>query len=194
MPDRGLKPGFTFPMKEGRSGLSCKSFGVTKTDQGHAVPLGNNAVILRRTLPFSRGGICRLEVFPENVNAMTADADDALFVAHNIEIVQGTTESQPEPFLILAARQGEHLADDLETFKGQSIHLRFTPMAEVKIKQPDPWNKGWTLGWGVYRLEPWDFRGLYNTEEEARATAKELGADYEVAYGSNRDGTDDFVV
>ena len=66
-------------------------------------------------------------------------------------------------------------------------------MPNSRIKRPDPQNPGWTLGWGVFRGAPWDFQGLFNLETEAREKAAALGADYEVQYGSNRDGTDDFV-
>lgn len=62
-----------------------------------------------------------------------------------------------------------------------------------KIKQADPDNSGRTLGWGVYKAGPWVFKGLYGSEAEAKAAAKIAGAEYKVAYGSNRDGTEDFM-
>lgn len=49
------------------------------------------------------------------------------------------------------------------------------------------------LGWGVVRNEPWHFAGLFSSEEEATRHAAELGPEYEVHWGENKKGTDDFV-
>jgi hypothetical protein len=38
-----------------------------------------------------------------------------------------------------------------------------------------------------------DFAGLFGTKEEAEARAKQLGPEYELRYGDNREGTDDFI-
>lgn len=57
-----------------------------------------------------------------------------------------------------------------------------------------PFVNGTTLkGWGVVRNAPWHFAGLYSTEQEAKQKAAELGAEYEVHYGENREGSDDFI-
>jgi hypothetical protein len=48
-------------------------------------------------------------------------------------------------------------------------------------------------GWGVVRNSPWHFAGIFETESEAKARAAELGEGYEVHYGDNREGTDDFI-
>lgn len=57
----------------------------------------------------------------------------------------------------------------------------------------DPDNAGWVQGWGVYRMAPWDLKGVHETKEEARLQAESAGKDYVVAFGSHRVGTDDFV-
>jgi hypothetical protein len=58
----------------------------------------------------------------------------------------------------------------------------------------DPVNIGWLKGFGVFRMEPWHFAGLFHTRQEAEQTRDEFGPGYEVAYGSHRRDSDDFVV
>ena len=48
-------------------------------------------------------------------------------------------------------------------------------------------------GWGVFRTSPWHLAGVYYTEAQAAAKASQLGEGYNVAYGENRDNTDDFT-
>ena len=50
-----------------------------------------------------------------------------------------------------------------------------------------------TTGWGVVRNDPWHLVGVYGTEAEATAKATEMGEGYEVHFGENREGSDDFV-
>jgi len=57
------------------------------------------------------------------------------------------------------------LIDGLKSFAGKAVHVRLTPLPELKTKQPDPLIEGWTLGWVVFRAEPWDFRGLNGTDD-----------------------------
>ncbi|MBS0056948.1 hypothetical protein [Yersinia sp. Marseille-Q3913] len=57
----------------------------------------------------------------------------------------------------------------------------------------DPDNKGWVLGYGVFRNSPWHFVETFNTEQEALEKRAEYDSDYKVAYGSHRVGSDDFV-
>jgi hypothetical protein len=57
----------------------------------------------------------------------------------------------------------------------------------------DPVNPGWVLGWGVYRMSPWAFAGVFDSEAEAGSRAQALGNFYQVAFGSHRLGSDDFV-
>jgi hypothetical protein len=47
-------------------------------------------------------------------------------------------------------------------------------------------------GWGVFRDRPWHLAGVYYTEAQATAKASQLGDEYKIAYGENRDSTDDF--
>ena len=57
-----------------------------------------------------------------------------------------------------------------------------------------PFTEGETEeGWGVVRLSPWDFRGIYKGRGEAEVEAARLGRGYRVLWGENRKGTDDFV-
>lgn len=57
-----------------------------------------------------------------------------------------------------------------------------------------PFKNGRTIvGWGVVRLSPWDFDRVYQTREEAEAEAAKMGSDYQVLWGENREGTEDFI-
>lgn len=58
---------------------------------------------------------------------------------------------------------------------------------------PDPKNPGCKVGWGVYKMKPWHFVGLFGTRSEAEAELKRRGSGYSVAFGANREGTDDFI-
>lgn len=62
-----------------------------------------------------------------------------------------------------------------------------------KNLKPDPINQGFVLGWGVVRGSPWELKGVYATEEQAKQKAQSLGSDYEVHFGSHRLQSDDFV-
>lgn len=57
----------------------------------------------------------------------------------------------------------------------------------------DPLNPGWTLGWGVLRGSRWHLAGLFPDQKQAEAFRSELGAGYEVRFGSHRIGSDDFM-
>lgn len=57
----------------------------------------------------------------------------------------------------------------------------------------DPSNPGMYRGFGVIRNGPWHLAGMFLSEDQAKAKAAELGPDYEVRFGSNRYGTDDFM-
>ncbi len=48
-------------------------------------------------------------------------------------------------------------------------------------------------GWGVVRNSPWHFAGLYPTQEEAEAKAREMGAGYVVRLGEEQVGTGVFL-
>lgn len=59
-----------------------------------------------------------------------------------------------------------------------------------------PFQNGNTLaGYGVVRVAPatWHFAGLFKTKQEAAAKAAELGDGYEVHYGEQQEGTDNFI-
>jgi hypothetical protein len=57
-----------------------------------------------------------------------------------------------------------------------------------------PFTEGRTIvGWGVVRLDPWDFDAIYPTREEAEAEAEKLGPDYRALWGENQEGTDNFI-
>ncbi|GAA0298208.1 hypothetical protein GCM10009087_05030 [Sphingomonas oligophenolica] len=49
------------------------------------------------------------------------------------------------------------------------------------------------IGWGVVRESPWHFVGLFPTQDEAQAKAREMGSGYIVRYGERSDETDSFI-
>lgn len=51
----------------------------------------------------------------------------------------------------------------------------------------------WRRGWAVLRSDPWDLAGFFQTEVEAQQLASSVSPEYQVKYGSNRFGTDDFI-
>jgi len=59
---------------------------------------------------------------------------------------------------------------------------------------PDPQNPGWVRGFGVFRMSPWHFAGLFQIREQAESVQQQLGENYKVAFGSHRKGSDDFIV
>ncbi len=60
--------------------------------------------------------------------------------------------------------------------------------------EPDPTNPGWVKGFGVLRASPWHLAAVFRTKTKAEALQDQLGKDYEVAFGSNRKGSDDFII
>jgi hypothetical protein len=49
------------------------------------------------------------------------------------------------------------------------------------------------IGWGVVREFPWDFAGLFASQEDAQAKADALGEGYIVRYGERCEASDSFV-
>jgi serine protease Do len=60
----------------------------------------------------------------------------------------------------------------------------------------DPNNTAHRLGWAILRSEPWDLLHFCETKDEATKFIESLpnGHQYELRFGSNRLGTDDFIV
>jgi hypothetical protein len=61
------------------------------------------------------------------------------------------------------------------------------------VSGPDAGKPGWIKGWGVVRSAPWHFVGIYPTESEARAVLSEQEEGFDVRFGSNQTGTDNFL-
>jgi len=57
----------------------------------------------------------------------------------------------------------------------------------------DALNPGFYRGFGVYRSAPWHLAGMYPDSDQAKVRANALGDGYQVRFGSNRYGTDDFI-
>ncbi|WP_368941623.1 hypothetical protein [Citrobacter werkmanii] len=58
----------------------------------------------------------------------------------------------------------------------------------------DPFSPDSVIGWGVLKCAPWDLVGVFETELRARDFAVNLGADYEVVFGTYKPGTNNFLV
>lgn len=54
-------------------------------------------------------------------------------------------------------------------------------------------NPGNYRGFGVIKPDPWHLAGIFPDERQATVRATALGPDYEVRFGSNKYGTDDFI-
>ena len=60
--------------------------------------------------------------------------------------------------------------------------------------EPDPQHPGWVFGWGVIRTgQHRDFKGIFETRDEAEKAAADAGAGYEARWVSHHLGTKDFV-
>jgi hypothetical protein len=49
------------------------------------------------------------------------------------------------------------------------------------------------IGWGVVREFPWDFAGLFASQDDAQAKADALGEGYIVRYGERHEESNSFV-
>ena len=56
-----------------------------------------------------------------------------------------------------------------------------------------PGNLGWVRCFGVIKARPWHLAGVYGARNAAEAAARSLGPQYNVAFGSHRLGSDDFI-
>lgn len=55
-------------------------------------------------------------------------------------------------------------------------------------------NMGWIRGWGVSKNNSWHLAGMFGSKQSAEDFQKTLGEEYTVSWGSNKYGTDDFIV
>ena len=62
-----------------------------------------------------------------------------------------------------------------------------------KNLKKDPDNEDSVLGWGIVKSRPWELKGVYATEAQAKQEAQSLGSDYEIHFGSHRLHSDDFI-
>lgn len=65
-------------------------------------------------------------------------------------------------------------------------------MEDGKHGDTTPDEKEPVFGWGVFRRQPYDFVGLFDTEAEAEAEKQRAGEDYVVAYGAAHVGSNRF--
>jgi len=76
---------------------------------------------------------------------------------------------------------------------GYGACFQLMPWIRRFLPTVDPSNPCWRLGWAVIRSKPWHLAGFFRSEEEALPHMKTLGPDYQVIFGSNRIGTENFV-
>jgi len=193
MPAKGLRPGFVFPMRVGEFGVSFARFQILGVKGEFIVPGSNDKPLGPNVFSGATTGPCRIEVYGPGRAPYDINPKEALFISGKVQFGFGRSPNSPDPFAIIQSQYANELLIDLQTFVGKPINLVFRPTDEERNLRPDPRNVGWTLGWGVFRNEPWHFAELFNSREEAQVKLEELGSEYEVAYGSNRDGSDDFI-
>ncbi|MCA9421939.1 MAG: trypsin-like peptidase domain-containing protein [Nitrospira sp.] len=78
---------------------------------------------------------------------------------------------------------------------GVGYSFWFQPLEFFKRWVPtiDSINPGGIRGWAVLRRNPWHLHGLYEESLKAEEILNKLGADYEIIYGTNQYGTDEFI-
>ncbi len=86
-----------------------------------------------------------------------------------------------------------HDPDVDELTEGYSFWFSPIPAMRGFLPIVDTDNEGSLRVWAVLKQNPWELAGIFAIREQAEAYKAELGADYEVIFGSNRFGTDDFV-
>jgi len=85
------------------------------------------------------------------------------------------------------------LPDEDSPGAGSAVFLSALQDFDKIFPTLDATNPNWQRGWGVLRDEPWELAGFFKTEKEAQKLSEILSSDYEVKYGSNCIGTDNFI-
>ena len=75
---------------------------------------------------------------------------------------------------------------------GCAACLPWMPVREL-MPSLDEENPGWRSGFGVLRENPWHLANVFRTEIEALLFADSAGEGYQVRFGSNRIGSDEFI-
>ncbi len=78
---------------------------------------------------------------------------------------------------------------------GWATFFDLIPNFNELVPTLDALNPRWRRGWAVLKSTPehWHLEGFFKTEAEAHHLAKLISSDYQVRYGSNLFGTDDFA-
>jgi len=78
---------------------------------------------------------------------------------------------------------------------GWATYFDLIPNFNEFVPTLDKLNPRWRRGWAVLKStsDNWHLAGFFKTEAEAQKLAKSISSDYQVRYGSNLFGTDDFV-
>jgi hypothetical protein len=185
--------GFVFPLTAGEFGVVFNEFQIVGITDEFVIPGSKGKPLGPNAFPGAVVGPCKVEVYEKSPAPYEINPKNALFKSSRVEFGFGRSAGSPQPFAVIRSKHAREIATDLQTFVGRPINLVFRPEPEEQTIKADPNNKGWTLGWGVYRTSPWHFAGLHPDEVTARKEAEELGSDYRFGYGSNQDGSDNFV-
>jgi serine protease Do len=76
---------------------------------------------------------------------------------------------------------------------GWATCFELIPYFSEIVPTLDTLNPTCRRGWAVLRSAPWHLAGFFKTEVEAQQLANSMNADYQVKYGLNNFGTDDFI-
>jgi serine protease Do len=93
----------------------------------------------------------------------------------------------------LVSRAMEVSSDELGNGVGWATCFSSIPYLGDLVPTLDPTNPRWRRGWAVVRPDPWHLADFFKTESEAQQLKNSIDADYQVKYGVNKFGTDDFI-
>lgn len=83
--------------------------------------------------------------------------------------------------------------DGPETGVGYATYLPWIRDLQMMTPTLDLENPGWRLGYGVLKKQTWALAGFFQTLPEATSKIQEATLSYQIAYGANRIGSNDFV-
>lgn len=76
---------------------------------------------------------------------------------------------------------------------GWAACFQLIPSLAKILPMIDPFNPNWRRGWAVLRRTQWHVESFSEYESEAKIVLDRVGPDFQLAYGSMRIGSDDFI-
>ncbi|MDX8129247.1 serine protease [Methylomonas sp. OY6] len=85
------------------------------------------------------------------------------------------------------------LGDEKSPGVGKATSFEFLSYFNTLVPTLDGLNPMMRRGWGVIRNNPWHLAGFFKTKREALKFAEGFDFEYQVKYGGNQFGTDNFI-